>query len=119
MRNISQEEAARYLETYKAFEHKPPDMIMERVEDDYISKLTHCLTQVRSVNKTDVLTLASNFGSLRKIISAPTSQVSQCPGLGDQKVKRLQEAFTQPFVVKKRRSEKNQELIDDQDDIFS
>jgi len=79
----SSEEAGRYLETYKAFEHKPPDLIMEKIENDYLSKvnlsifpnfkehtltklyftqLTHCMTHIRSVNKTDVVTLASTFG---------------------------------------------------------
>jgi len=30
----SSEEAARYLETYKAYENKPPDILKERVESD-------------------------------------------------------------------------------------
>ena len=30
----SNEEAARYLETYKAYENKPPDILKERVESD-------------------------------------------------------------------------------------
>ena len=34
------EEAARYLETYKSFEAKPPDMLMERVEKDYHSRVS-------------------------------------------------------------------------------
>lgn len=36
----SSEEAARYLETYKAFESKPPDMLMERVDQDYQSRVS-------------------------------------------------------------------------------
>ena len=56
------EEVGRYLETFKAYESKPPDMIKERVENDYLSKLTDCLTQIKSVNKTDVVTLSSHFG---------------------------------------------------------
>ncbi|CAG8596825.1 7390_t:CDS:2 [Diversispora eburnea] len=96
----SQEEAGRYLETCKAFEHKSPDMIMEKVEDDYLSKLTHCMTQIKSINKTDVITLASSFGSLKKIMSTSFEQLTLCPGLGHQKVKRIQEAFEQPFSTK-------------------
>ena len=95
----SHEEAGRYLETYKAFEHKSPDIIRERSVDDYMAKLTECLTQVRSVNKTDVLTLMSTFGSFERIINAPTEALALCPGFGEQKVRRLQQAFTQPFVV--------------------
>ncbi|CAO3659023.1 unnamed protein product [Umbelopsis ramanniana] len=95
----SHEEAGRYLETYKAFEGKPPDIIKEKSVDDYMSKLTECLTQVRTVNKTDVLTLRSTFGSLNRIINAPTEALALCPGFGEQKVRRLQQAFTQPFII--------------------
>ncbi|KND01765.1 DNA repair protein rad10 [Spizellomyces punctatus DAOM BR117] len=95
----SQEEAGRYLETFKAYEHKPPDLIKERVDPDYLSKLTDALTQVKSVNKTDVLTLASAFGSLQNIMSASQEELAQCPGFGEQKVRRLYEAFHQPFLL--------------------
>ncbi|RIA88379.1 restriction endonuclease type II-like protein [Glomus cerebriforme] len=82
----SSEEAGRYLETYKAFEHKPPDLIMEKIENDYLSKLTHCMTHIRFVNKTDVVTLASTFGSLKNIMEATPEDMSICPGIGEQKV---------------------------------
>lgn len=55
-------EAGRYLEIYKAFERKPPDMIKERVENDHMAHLNAALTSIKGVNKTDVMTLASNFG---------------------------------------------------------
>jgi DNA excision repair protein ERCC-1 len=56
------EEAATYLATYKAFEHKPPDLLKERVHKDYASRLQGVLTSVRGINKTDVMTLSTNFG---------------------------------------------------------
>ncbi|KAG9293063.1 hypothetical protein G9A89_016425 [Geosiphon pyriformis] len=105
----SHEEAARYIETYKAYEHRPPSLIMEKVESDYHAKLTHCLTQIRSLNKTDVLTLASNFGSLQNIISAPTEDLSMCPGFGDQKIRRLQETFTQNFSYSKAKKKQRED----------
>ncbi|KAF9163980.1 Excision repair cross-complementation group 1 [Actinomortierella ambigua] len=95
----SNEEAARYIETYKAYENKPPDAIRERVDNDYLSKLSDCLTQVRSVNKTDVVTLSSTFGSFQSIVEASADEIGLLPGFGEQKVKRLIEAFHQPFVV--------------------
>lgn len=99
----SNQEGARYLETYKAFENKPPDLIRgEKQEDNFVDTMTSCLTHVRSVNKTDVLTLLSTFGSLKNIVNASSEQLSMCPGFGEQKVKRLQQAFTQPFIVKKK-----------------
>lgn len=56
------EEAGAYIERYKAFEHKAPDLIKERVDDDYMSRLNSALTNIKGVNKTDVVTLATNFG---------------------------------------------------------
>ena len=37
----SYEEAGRYLETYKAFENKPPDILMERTDSDFLSRVGH------------------------------------------------------------------------------
>ncbi|KAJ3125059.1 ssDNA endonuclease and repair protein rad10 [Nowakowskiella sp. JEL0407] len=95
------EEAGKYIETFKAFENKPPDMIKERVDSSYLSKANDFLTQVKSVNKTDVLTLLSNFGSIQSIMNASADEIAMCPGLGQQKVRRLQEAFDQPFALQK------------------
>ncbi|GAA5936434.1 DNA repair protein RAD10 [Sporobolomyces koalae] len=99
----SAQEVGRYLETYKQFERKPPDLIRERVDDSYMAHLTSALTCVRGVNKTDVTTLVSNLGSFEKIVTAPASTLSNLPGLGDKKVKRLRDAFTGNFTIKKRR----------------
>ncbi|KAK0545846.1 ssDNA endonuclease and repair protein rad10 [Tilletia horrida] len=93
----SAEEAGRYIETYKILEHKPVDVIKERISDDYMSQLTSVLTSIRGVNKTDVTTLLSNFGSLQRIATAAPSNLMMCPGFGDVKVRRLKEAFSQPF----------------------
>lgn len=98
----SMEEVGRYLETYKALEHKGPDLIRGRVEEQYLERMTDCLTQVRSVNKTDVLTLLSTFGSLKNVSDAKADALAMCPGFGDQKVKRLQLAFKQPFLANKK-----------------
>ena len=35
----SAEEAGRYLETFKAYEHKPPDLIMEKTESNFLSQV--------------------------------------------------------------------------------
>ncbi|KAK4509642.1 uncharacterized protein ATC70_006944 [Mucor velutinosus] len=98
----SPEEAGRYLETYKAFENKAPDLIREKVDDEYFAKITDCLTQIRSVNKTDVLTLLSTFGSLKQVADAKTDALAMCPGFGEQKVRRLQQTWKQPFLANKK-----------------
>ena len=40
------QECARYLETFKAFESKPADLIQGRAEEDYLSRLNAAVTTV-------------------------------------------------------------------------
>lgn len=99
----SPEEAGRYLETYKSYEKKPADLLKEQVEKDYLSKVTDCLTTVKSVNKTDAITLLSTFSSLEGIINASKEELVLCPGLGPQKAKRLHDVLHQPFLKSKKK----------------
>ena len=62
--------AGYYLSTYEQFEHKPPDLIKERVDKDYHSVLRTALTSISKVNKTDVETLRTSFGVSSRIIYA-------------------------------------------------
>ncbi|KAM3830054.1 DNA excision repair protein ERCC-1 isoform 1-T1 [Vipera latastei] len=94
----SPEEAGRYLETYKAYEQKPADLLKEKVERDYLSRVTDCLTSVKSVNKTDTVSLLSTFGSLANIVRASKEDLSLCPGIGPQKAKRLFDILHEPFL---------------------
>ncbi|XP_064296175.1 DNA excision repair protein ERCC-1 [Phalacrocorax carbo] len=94
----SPEEAGRYLETYKAYEQKPPDLLKERVEQDFLSRMTDCLTSVKSVNKTDALSLLTTFGSLMAVVNASREDLSLCPGIGPQKAKRLFDVLHEPFL---------------------
>uniref|UniRef100_A0A670ZG86 DNA excision repair protein ERCC-1 n=1 Tax=Pseudonaja textilis TaxID=8673 RepID=A0A670ZG86_PSETE len=94
----SPEEAGRYLETYKAYEQKPADLLKEKVEQDYLSRVTDCLTSVKSVNKSDTLSLLSTFGSLANVVQASKEDLSLCPGVGPQKAKRLFDILHEPFL---------------------
>ncbi|XP_026150980.1 DNA excision repair protein ERCC-1 [Mastacembelus armatus] len=97
----SPEEAGRYLETYKSYEKKPADLLKEQVEKDYLSKVTDCLTTVKSINKTDAITLLSTFSSVEGIISASKEDLVLCPGLGPQKARRLYDVLHKPFLKSK------------------
>ncbi|KAM4561004.1 DNA excision repair protein ERCC-1 [Fundulus diaphanus] len=97
----SPEEAGRYLETYKSYEKKPADLLKEQVERDYLSKVTDCLTTVKSVNKTDAITLLSTFSSVEGIINASKEDLVLCPGLGPQKARRLYDVLHKPFLKSK------------------
>ncbi|XP_048049855.1 DNA excision repair protein ERCC-1 [Megalobrama amblycephala] len=99
----SPEEAGRYLETYKSYEKKPADLLKEQVEKNYLSQVTDCLTTVKSVNKTDAMTLLSTFSSLEGIIKASKEELVLCPGLGPQKARRLYDILHQPFVKTKKK----------------
>ncbi|XP_075698398.1 DNA excision repair protein ERCC-1 isoform X2 [Rhinoderma darwinii] len=98
----SPEEAARYLETYKCYEQKPADALKERLESDLISRITDCVTTVKSVNKTDSVTLFTTFGTLADLAHASREDLSLCPGLGPQKAKRLFDALHEPFLKAKK-----------------
>ncbi|XP_009795931.1 DNA excision repair protein ERCC-1 [Nicotiana sylvestris] len=93
----SLEECGRYLETVKVYENKPADLIQGQLDADYLSRLNHALTAVRHVNKTDVVTLGSTFGSLSHVMDASMEDLARCPGIGERKVKRLYDTFHEPF----------------------
>lgn len=60
----SNEEAARYIETFKLYEKKTADAIREPTpqESDTAARLTDCLTSIKSVNQTNASTLLKHFG---------------------------------------------------------
>ncbi|XP_010485952.1 PREDICTED: DNA excision repair protein ERCC-1 isoform X1 [Camelina sativa] len=93
----SMTECARYLETIKVYENKPADLIQGQMDTDYLSRLNHSLTSIRHVNKSDVVTLGSTFGSLTHIMDASMEDLARCPGIGERKVKRLYDTFHEPF----------------------
>ena len=97
-------ECARYLETYKAYEHKPADGIKGRTEADYESRRAHVLTAVRGVNKTDVVTLGSKMGSVAGVMRASREELASCIGIGPTKAARLLDAFQTPFRRKNTKS---------------
>ncbi|TFK25667.1 DNA repair protein rad10 [Coprinopsis marcescibilis] len=97
---FSLDEAGHYLATYKQFEYRSPDLIKERTEKDYNSLLRASLTSIPKVNKTDVETLRTSFGSFAGISRATTDQLQNLPGFGRVKVKNVKTAFDKPFKGK-------------------
>lgn len=114
------EEVGRYLETYKAYEFKSADLIMEKstnVIDErtsyqkqpaassadaiFLNNFTDFLCQIKSINKTDASTLRKTFGSIKEISSASKEELNLCPGLGPLKVDRLFSIFRTPFLLQK------------------
>mmetsp|Transcript_1239 Transcript_1239/g.2034 ORF Transcript_1239/g.2034 Transcript_1239/m.2034 type:complete len:202 (+) Transcript_1239:86-691(+) len=73
-------EAGRYIETLKAYETKPSSSIQQRVESEFLPKLTSVLRNVRQLNRTDVATLLDGFRSFQGICKADEQQLILCPG---------------------------------------
>ncbi|KNC28642.1 hypothetical protein FF38_04896 [Lucilia cuprina] len=94
------EEAGKIIETYKLFEKRGPDLIMERVESNPHQKLVAALTNIKPVNKTDAVTLLQNFGNLENLINASEDRLSQVIGLGPRKAKKLYTTLQEPFLGK-------------------
>lgn len=53
----------------------------------YSLQATDLLTGVKAVNKTDVVTLLSTFGSIADVMAATPGELALCPGFGEQKVR--------------------------------
>ncbi|XP_055633789.1 DNA excision repair protein ERCC-1 [Toxorhynchites rutilus septentrionalis] len=92
------DEAGKIVETYKMFENKPPDLIMERAQQHPYQKLVSALTHIKPVNKTDAMTLIQNYGTLANIINSSEEKLSQCTGLGPRKAKKLYKTFNENFL---------------------
>ena len=115
------EEAASILETYKLFENKPPDLIMERSGEETHEKVIEALTSVKSVNKTDAVTLLGTFGTLAAIIRATPEDLALCPGFGPNKAKKLHKVFSEQFrrntEVNPSQKSTQPQISDDKDDF--
>lgn len=115
----SEEEAARYLETFKAFDGKDASSIQKREQNNFVDQVADFLTTAKSVNKTDSAQLLSQFSSVKQLMAASEEELSLCPGLGEKKVKRLYEALHKPFSAKaaKKRKEQKQKSVDDDEEM--
>jgi DNA excision repair protein ERCC-1 len=98
----SNEEAARYLETFKKMENTSAASIQEKGGAKDKSQTGHqravaCLTSIRSVNKTDAAALLARFGTVAKVMMATAEEMSLVPGMGPTKVKNLHRLFNERF----------------------
>ena len=96
----SEEEAARYLETFKAFDGKDATLIQKREQTHFADQVADFLTACKTVNKTDSAMLLQQFGSLARLAQAGADDLALVAGMGQVKVKRLHEAWHKPFSKK-------------------
>lgn len=90
-------EAGRYLELYKTYEHAPATAIKAPALTGHGDKLVEFITTPRSINKTDAMSLVSNFGSIRTAVNARPEELLMIAGWGQTKVKQWNAAVTEPF----------------------
>lgn len=112
----SEEEAARYLETFKALDGKDAASIQKNkdVTGKFADQVTDYLTTCKGINKTDAASVLTQFGSVRAAMAATPDELGLISGLGEVKVKRLHDAFHKPFSSKaaRLRKQKLQDQLD-------
>jgi DNA excision repair protein ERCC-1 len=96
----SAQEAGRYLELFKSYEHASPASIRAHQAESYRESLTEFITTPRSINKTDAASLISNYGFLKAAVDAPPEELALIPGWGEKKVKDWCSAVREPFRVR-------------------
>lgn len=91
-------EAAAYLETLHRHQSKGAQALMGRLtQGDHEARLREVLTTVKGINKTDAAALAARFGSFAGVAQAQREDLLRCSGIGDKKVRQLNNVFHKPF----------------------
>ena len=117
----SEEEAARYLETYKALDGKDASAIQKSKDGangNLADQFTDFVTVCKGVNKTDAASVLTQFGSVRSVLAASADELGLISGMGTVKVKRLHDALHKPFssqaARERRRKRQQQEQAEEQ-----
>ncbi|KAL9614059.1 MAG: hypothetical protein Q9167_001413 [Letrouitia subvulpina] len=97
----SGQEAGRYLELFKSYEHASPNSIRAHQSKSYRDKLIEFVTIPRSINQTDATSLISAFGSVKAAVNARPEEIGMIPGWGEKKVQRWCGTVSEPFRMKK------------------
>jgi DNA excision repair protein ERCC-1 len=97
----SAQEAGRYLELFKSYQHASPNSIKAHQSTSYSDKLVEFITVPRSINKTDAVGLVSSFGSVRAAVNARPEEIGLIAGWGEKKVQRWCSTVREPFRVRK------------------
>ena len=74
------------------------------------------LCKIKSVNKTDVITLVTNFKSLSGIAAASIEDLVKCPGIAKLKAERIYEAFRKPIKITTSITDNNNTAAAEDDD---
>lgn len=93
----SSAEGARYLELFKTYENAAPTAIKQHQSTAYADRMVDFITMPRSINKTDAVSLVSQFGTIRTAVNARHEDVAGIAGWGEKKVQRWCASVREPF----------------------
>lgn len=94
----STKEAALYVQRLRVLQNVSAASIQATVDPSPQARFSAVLQAIKSVNKTDVVTLAGRFRTLRRLSAASLDDLSECPGIGPTKALRIYETFHRPFA---------------------
>lgn len=94
-------EGARYLELFKTYENAAPTSIKQHQSTTYSDRMVDFVTTPRAINKTDAVSLVSQFGTIRTAVNAPHEEVSTIAGWGEKKVQQWCTSVREPFRVQR------------------
>ncbi|OQO04877.1 hypothetical protein B0A48_07894 [Cryoendolithus antarcticus] len=94
-------EGGRYLELFKTYENAPATSIKQHQSTTYSDRMVDFITTPRSINKTDAVSLVSQFGSIRTAVNARHEDISGIAGWGEKKVQRWVAAVHEPFRIQR------------------
>ena len=83
------QECGSIIEQFCIYANKPADFLMPRTNSEYLDQVQTALTSIKGVNKSDALTLITNFKSISKLAKATKEELAECPGIADVKIHRI------------------------------
>lgn len=96
----SDQEAARYLETFKALSGRDAKLIQKKESTHLVDQVAGVVSSIPGVNGADAAPLLGHFGSWKAVAEATPDELSLVPQWGAVKVKRFHEAMHMSFQKK-------------------
>eukprot|EP01053_Blabericola_migrator_P003045 Blabericola_migrator_1__3044@NODE_1887_length_3605_cov_175_298191_g1209_i0_p3_GENE_NODE_1887_length_3605_cov_175_298191_g1209_i0NODE_1887_length_3605_cov_175_298191_g1209_i0_p3_ORF_typecomplete_len239_score34_11Rad10/PF03834_14/4_2e28HHH_5/PF14520_6/1_6e07HHH_2/PF12826_7/2_1e07HHH/PF00633_23/0_021HHH_3/PF12836_7/0_071muHD/PF10291_9/0_175_3_exonuc/PF01367_20/0_78RNA_pol_A_CTD/PF03118_15/0_32_NODE_1887_length_3605_cov_175_298191_g1209_i014502166 len=91
-------EAAKVLEAFKIYQHKPSDFLLPRLHHlPPLQRGIEILCTIPRITKLDAVTLLQQFGSLKAVLMASEATLLECPGIGPKKAKSIREVVDTPY----------------------
>lgn len=94
-------EGARYLELFKTYENAAPTSIKQHQSTTFADRMVDFITTPRSINKTDAVSLVSQFGTIRTAVNARYEEVATIAGWGEKKVQQWCQSVSEPFRIQR------------------